>query len=68
MLFLEYLPVIAVSSDRVYETGTEVNLIVFYIWTWDIEDYFIILIPDAHVAAQLARIIAHARRGKMDAC
>ncbi len=44
------------------------DLIVFNVWTWDIEDYFIILIPDAHICTHLAGVTAHARGGELDPC
>lgn len=36
------MPIVAVAGYGVYEAVTEVNLIVFNVWIWDIEDYFII--------------------------
>ena len=62
------MPIVAVAGNGVYQAVAEVDLIVFNIRTWDIEDYFIILIPDAHVGAHLARITAHAWGGELDAC
>ena len=44
------------------------DLIVFRVRIWDIEDYFIILTSDTHIAAHFAWIIAHARRVKLNAC
>ena len=43
------------------------NLIVYYVTIWDIEDYFIIRIPDAHISAHLAGVTAHARGCELDA-
>ena len=42
-------------------------MIVFNVLIWDIEDYFIILTPDPHIAAHLAWITAHAWGGELDA-
>ena len=44
------------------------DLIDFNVLVWDIEDYFIIRIPDAHIGAHLAGVTAHARGGELDAC
>lgn len=44
------------------------DLIVFNVWIWNIEDYFIILIPDAHICTHLAGVTAHARGGELDPC
>ena len=44
------------------------DFIVFNVWTWDIEDYFIMLIPDAHIGAHLAGITAHACGGELNPC
>ena len=44
------------------------NLIVFNDWTRNIEDYFIVLIPNAQVGAHLARVTAHARGCELDLC
>ena len=60
------MPVVAVAGDGVYEAVTEVDLIVFNVWIWDIEDYFIIRIPDAHVCTHLAGVTAHAWSGELD--
>ena len=62
------MPIVAVAGDGVYEAVTKVDLIVFNALTWDIEDYFIIRIPDAHICAHLAGVTAHARCGELDAC
>ena len=43
------------------------DLIVFCVRMWDMEDYFIILITEAHIAAHFSRIIAHSWRSKLDA-
>ena len=62
------MPIVTITCYSIYQAVAEVNLIVFNVLTWDIEDYFTVRIPDAHIAAHFARIIAHARRGKLDAC
>ena len=62
------MPIISIAGDGVYEAVTKVDLIVFNARTWDIEDYFIIRIPDAHIAAHLAGVTAHARGGELDPC
>ena len=61
-------PIIPISRYLIYQAVAEVDLIVFNVWTWDIEDYFIIRIPDAHVCAHLAGVTAHARGGELDPC
>ena len=43
------------------------NPVVFNVWTWDIEDYFIIRISDAHICAHLAGVTAHTWGGELDA-
>ena len=43
-------------------------MIVFNVLIRDIEDYFIIRIPDAHVGAHFARVTAHAQGGELDPC
>ena len=43
-------------------------MIDFNVLVWNIEDYFIMLIPDAHICAHLAGVTAHARGGELDAC
>jgi hypothetical protein len=40
-------------------------VIVFNVRTWDIEDYLILLIPDAHIGTHLARVTAYARGGEL---
>ena len=62
------MPVVAVAGDGVYKAVAEVNLIAFNVWIWDIEDYFIIRIPDAHVCTHLAGVTAHAWGGELDTC
>ena len=42
------------------------DLTVFDVRTWDIEDYFIIMMTYAHVCAHAARVTAHARSGEQD--
>ena len=44
------------------------DLIVFNVRTWDIEDYFIMLIPDAHICTHLAGVTAHSWGGELDPC
>ena len=44
------------------------NMIVFNVWTWDIEEYLIIWIPDAHICTHLAGVTAHARGGELNPC
>ena len=61
------MPIIPVTCYRVYQAVAEVDLIVFNVWTWNIEDYFIICIPDTHIRAHLAGVTAHARGGELDA-
>ena len=61
-------PIVAVAGDGVYQAVTEVDMIAFNVWIWDIEDYFIILIPDTHICAHLAGVTAHAWGGELDAC
>ena len=63
-----FKPVVTVAGDGVNKAVAEVNMIVFNVWTWDIEDYFIILIPDAHIRAHLARVTAHAWGGELNPC
>ena len=41
-------------------------MIVINVWTWNIEDYFIILILDTHIYAHLTRVTAHAWDGELD--
>ena len=62
------MPIVAIAGDGVYEAVAEVDLIVFNARTWDIEEYFIILIADTHICAHLAGITAHAWRGKLNPC
>ena len=62
------MPIVAVAGDGVYQAITEVDLIVFNVWIRDIEDYFIICIPDAHIGSHLAGVTAHARGGELDPC
>ena len=62
------MPIVTVAGDGVYEAVTEVDLIVFNVWIWDIEDYFIIRIPDAHVCTHLTGVTAHALGGELDPC
>lgn len=40
-----FYPVVPIPCYGVYQAVAEVDLVVFNVWTWDIEDYFIILIP-----------------------
>ena len=44
------------------------DLIDFNVLVWNIEDYFIMLIPYAHICAHLARVTAHSRGGELDPC
>ena len=60
------MPIVAIAGYGVYQAIAKVDLIVFNVLTRNIEDYFII-IPDAHITTHFARIIANARRGKLDA-
>ena len=62
------MPVISIAGYGVYEAVAEVDLIVFNVWIWDIEDYFIISVPDAHICTHLAGVTAHTRSGELDAC
>ena len=68
MAYCIFMPVVAVARDGVYEAVAEVDLIVFNVWTWDIEDYFIIRMPDAHICAHLAGVTAHAWGGELNFC
>ena len=45
------------------------DLVVFKVWMWDVEDYFIYgaLSVDAHVGAHTAGVAAHAWGGELDA-
>ena len=44
------------------------DLIAFNVWIWDIEDYFIIWIPNAHIGTHLAGVTAHTRGGELNPC
>ena len=35
---------------------------------WNMENYFIIRIPDTHIRAHLAGVTAHAQGGELDPC
>ena len=61
------MPIVTITCFFIYQTIAKMNLIVFNARTWDIEDYFIICIPDAHVGAHLAGVTAHAWGGELDA-
>ena len=62
------MPVVTITCYSINQAVAEVNLIVFNVWTWNIEDYFIILIPDTHIGAHLAGVTAHAWGGELDPC
>ena len=68
MAYCIFMPVISIAGYGVYEAVAEVDMIDFNVWTWDIEDYFIILIPDAHIGTHLAWVTAHAWGGELDPC
>ena len=62
------MPVVAVAGYGVYKPVAKVNVVVFNVRTWNVEDYFIIRIPDAHICAHLAWVTAHTWGGELDAC
>ena len=62
------MPIVSIPCYFIYEAVAEVGLIVFNVRTWDIEDYFIILIPDTHICTHLAGVTAHAWGGELDPC
>lgn len=62
------MPIVAIAGDGVNQAVAEVNLIVFNVCTWDIEDYFIIRIPDTHIGTHFAGVTAHTWSGELDPC
>ena len=62
------MPIVSIPCYFIYQAVAEVDMIVFNVWTRNIEDYFIIWIPDAHICTHLAGVTAHARGGELDAC
>ena len=64
---MRFLPIIPVAVYRVNEPVAQVHLIVFKVRTRDIEDYFILMFPDAQMRAHLARVTAHTLGGELDA-
>ena len=62
------MPIVSIPCYFIYQAVAEVDLIVFNVWTWDIEDYFIIRIPDAHIGAHLAGVTAYAWGGELNPC
>ena len=62
------VPIVAIAGYLIYETIADVGLTVFNARTVYLEYHFFIMSSYGHAAAHLARITAHAWRGKLDAC
>ena len=62
------MPIVAIAGDGVYQAIAKVDLIVFNVCARDIEDYFIISVPNAHVCAHLTGVTAHACGGELNPC